>query len=107
LPSQPPPLTPAACTVEPVVAAPVLTREDKHARALAIYAALEHSPVGMSTIWYNPPTGHFGVLQVLKAYESPRGRWCKDLRVSSVVTSDEEHLDLLTACRAIAGWMLQ
>lgn len=68
----------------------------------AAYRSLEVEPLGATTPWQNPQTGHGGTFTTTRAFTAKDGRTCRDFTAN--VTIDAESAALpQTACRRHDG----
>lgn len=55
-----------------------LDRADQTYAAQAEQRALETLPSGSAAEWSNPDTGHYGVVEPTRTYQSPQGAYCRE-----------------------------
>lgn len=57
------------------------TDEDWAIYLKQVYRTLDHAPDNQRATWENPKTNRRGEMTVLRSYESPQGRRCRELRL--------------------------
>ena len=68
----------------------------------AAYQNLEIEPVGASTAWHNPSTGHGGSFTTTRAFTAKDGRTCRDFTANVVIDAESASMPQ-TACRRHDG----
>ena len=78
-----------------------LDRADRLAQAEARYRALENSPSGERSTWYNPDSGNYGSVTPEPAYETENG-YCREY-TQTITVGGKRETGYGTACRQPDG----
>ena len=79
-----------------------LDERDRVAQAQAREYALESTPSGESSDWYNPDTGHEGSFTPQPAYQNSEGQYCREYQQTVTIAGRTEEA-YGTACRQPDG----
>jgi len=84
-----------------------LDNADKAAMAQTTQRSLESNPVGVTTTWTNPDSGHSGTVTPTRTYQAPSGQYCREYTQTVQVGGKTEEA-YGTACRQPDGtWKIQ
>ncbi len=79
-----------------------LDEADRIRHARATQHALETTRSGTETEWYNPDTGHRGVVEPRPAFQNPEGQYCREF-TQTITVGGEQVEGYGTACRQPDG----
>lgn len=75
---------------------------DRREANRATYAALESKPLGSTTSWQNPDSGHSGTVTPTRTYQAQGGEYCREYE-QKVTISEQTQTAYGTACRQPDG----
>jgi surface antigen len=83
-----------------------LDEADRMKLELARAHALQYSPSGEATKWYNPDSGNRGAIVPGQAYQDPKGAYCREFTQTVIIAGQEEEA-YGRACRQPDGsWLI-
>ncbi|HYB09312.1 MAG TPA: RT0821/Lpp0805 family surface protein [Alphaproteobacteria bacterium] len=79
-----------------------LDRADQLAMQRTTQTSLETTPIGQSSAWQNPDTGHSGTVTPVRTYQTDAGQYCREFQ-QTVTISGQTQQAYGTACRQPDG----
>lgn len=79
-----------------------LDNQDRRFMAMASHHALEKTPIGKSTAWRNPDSGHGGSFTPTRTIQQSNGGFCREYQ-QTITVGGEQKQSFGTACRQPDG----
>lgn len=84
-----------------------LDNADRAYAAQTASRSLETAPIGRTSQWRNPNSGHSGTFTPIRTYQRPSGQYCREYQ-QTVTVGGRQQQGYGTACRQPDGsWQLQ